>query len=173
MTSARASIARPDNAFHADMAVVRHSPVSGDGTFAAMDIPKGTRILPLTGTVQHRDKVDWNADIGVMQIGDDKFLVADGQADDYINHSCDPNVAFTPDGMGYFALKDIAKGDELFADYATHEYDAGWSVKCLCGSSKCRGQLTGFADLDAATQKRLLPYALPYIRIKFSSADAA
>jgi hypothetical protein len=40
-------------------------------------------------------------------------------------------------------------------------------VLCLCGSTACRGTLTGFADLDAVTQQRLLPHALPYIRVKF------
>lgn len=169
LSSQRRSQAVPVKAegWHLEWVMVRASGMSGQGAFAAADIPAGTKLLPLTGTVMRRDQVDWDADIGVMQIGDDKFLVADGMADDYINHSCDPNVAFTPDGMGYYALCEIASGEEILADYATHEYDAGWSVECLCGSAKCRGALTGFADLDAVTQKRLLPFALPYIRIKF------
>lgn len=154
--------------YRTDLVHVRESSVSGTGAFAAGDVLAGTRLMPLTGTVVRRDQVDMDTiEVGILQIGDDKFLIAAGGPDDYINHSCDPNVAFTPDGMGYYALRDIQAGEEFLIDYATSEYDSGWKVTCLCGSSACRGVVTGFADLDEVTQQRLLPLALPYIRVKF------
>nr|AHF96251.1 histone H3-lysine 9 N-methyltransferase [Epichloe festucae] len=75
----------------------------------------------------------------------------------FINHSCDPNLRiFARVGdhadkhihdLALFAVKDIAKGEELTFDYVdgttddgTEEGDIGIEdmTKCLCGSMKCR-----------------------------------
>ncbi len=35
----------------------------------------------------------------------------------YLNHSNSPNVGWIEEKKGYFALRDIRKGEELFSDY--------------------------------------------------------
>lgn len=79
----------------------------------------------------------------------------------FINHSCDPNLAiFARVGdradkhlhdLALFALRDIAKGEELTFDYvngqgeiesnARDEAMQGEMTKCLCKTDKCRGYL--------------------------------
>lgn len=74
-----------------------------------------------------------------------------------MNHSCNPNCKMLPVshnhadqgvfGMAFFALKDIAPGDELTFDYHPNWKLAGPinvdpdATKCLCGENNCRGQL--------------------------------
>ncbi|ROV89804.1 hypothetical protein VSDG_08580 [Cytospora chrysosperma] len=79
----------------------------------------------------------------------------------FINHSCAPNLRiFARVGdhadkhihdLALFAIRDIAKGEELTFDYvdgqeeiesnARDEKLQGEMTRCLCGSAKCRGYL--------------------------------
>ncbi|KAI1334885.1 SET domain-containing protein [Xylariaceae sp. FL0016] len=79
----------------------------------------------------------------------------------FINHSCDPNLRiFARVGdhadrhlhdLAFFAIKDIAKGEELTFDYVDGFEDLENDTqdpaklkdmtKCLCGSKNCRGYL--------------------------------
>jgi hypothetical protein len=40
------------------------------------------------------------------------------------------------------AMRDIAKGEELFYDYALSESNDFIQLDCLCGSARCRGTLS-------------------------------
>jgi hypothetical protein len=64
--------------------------------------------------------------------------------DHYLNHSCDPNV-WMVDEVTLAARRDIAKGEELTADYALWEEDENYVMRwtCECGSPLCRGRVTG------------------------------
>lgn len=75
----------------------------------------------------------------------------------FINHSCNPNLRiFARVGdhankhihdLALFAVRDIARGEELTFDYVAgvddHEsnHDTTNMAVCLCGSSNCRGYL--------------------------------
>lgn len=126
--------------------------------------------MPMTGVIVHRaDLGDDSYDRAIVQIEEDLFLEAEGGADDYINHSCAPNLAFTEDGSAFYALRDIVIGEELTYDYATSEDDGDWKVDCLCGHAQCRGVITGFPALSVADQLRLYPQARPYLRRKYQN----
>lgn len=149
---------------------VRQSTLEGDGAYARVGIPVGTLVLPLTGHIVHRKDLGEDAyERPILQVAEDLFLEADGEADDYINHSCNPNLAFTKDGLGFYALRPIRQGEELTFDYATSEDDGEWQVKCLCGAKECRGIITGFPSLSEKDQERLYPYCLPYLRAKYKT----
>lgn len=149
------------------MDVRKHS-VSGSGVFAGEAIAAGTLVFPLTGKKVARHEIDASDySLHMLQIDTDMFLLAEGGDDDYVNHSCDPNVCFSKDGLHYMTLRDIRAGEELFFDYSTSENDPHWSMMCLCGSPKCRGAVTGFSRLRAADKARLAPIALPYIRANY------
>lgn len=60
----------------------------------------------------------------------------------YGNHSCDPNLWHT-DAVTVAARRDIATGEELTIDYATHTGIENWTMACRCGSPLCRGTVTG------------------------------
>ena len=60
----------------------------------------------------------------------------------YFNHSCKPNVGFNAND-DYIAIKNIAKGDELFLDYSFLNTNPDYKIKCSCKSKNCRGIITG------------------------------
>jgi uncharacterized protein len=64
--------------------------------------------------------------------------------DHYPNHSCDPNV-WMVDEVTLAARRDIAKDEELTADYALWEEDENTIMQwaCSCRSPLCRGTVTG------------------------------
>lgn len=156
---------KTDDVASTETAEIIRSTVSGTGVIARRDIKKGEIVLPLTGQRLRSDQIDGiNRSQSLLQIDEDLYLMATGTIDDFLNHSCDPNLGFTPDGMNYMALRDIKTGEEMFWDYSTCENDAIWSMDCLCGSAKCRGKVRGYPNLDKETRKRLLPISLPYLR---------
>lgn len=53
----------------------------------------------------------------------------------YMNHSCDPNTRTGENGFDY-AIKDIAKGEEITGDYEAEGTFLGF--ECMCGNKKCR-----------------------------------
>lgn len=96
----------------------------------------------------------------VMQWDDDVFSCAvEGEAglDEpfLVNHSCDPN-AWMAGPHTIRARMDIAPGEEITVDYAMFEADehhvSPW--ECRCGSSLCRGRVTGADWRDPDLRKR-------------------
>src|SRR5688572_157362 len=71
------------------------SGIDGVGLFALEDIPAGAFVLECRGIVLQPHEV--TDDMRVMQIGPDLYLAEDPNdpnGDDFLNHSCDPNVGF-------------------------------------------------------------------------------
>jgi len=64
--------------------------------------------------------------------------------DDFMNHSCDPNI-WMDDEVTLVARRDITAGEELTADYAMWEADLNWILHkpCNCGTALCRQSITG------------------------------
>ena len=57
------------------------------------------------------------------------------------NHSCAPNTAYL--GLNVYALRPIAKGEELTLDYATMMDETLEPFACQCGAPNCRGSVRG------------------------------
>jgi SET domain-containing protein len=59
----------------------------------------------------------------------------------YINHSCSPNtfIRICYGRVEFYALRDIAAGEELTADYGETHHEG--KLPCCCGSPNCRGAL--------------------------------
>ena len=57
----------------------------------------------------------------------------------FINHSCEPNtfIRCTPERAEFYALRDIAPGEELTVDYIESQHDG--RLRCRCGALRCRG----------------------------------
>ena len=81
----------------------------------------------------------------------------------FMNHSCDPNTA-SISGKRY-ALRDIEVGEEITFDYACVGDAANMqvSIKCQCGSSKCRQTIVSNAYEDPKWQQENKDSCSPYI----------
>ncbi|EIM86877.1 uncharacterized protein STEHIDRAFT_131417 [Stereum hirsutum FP-91666 SS1] len=93
----------------------------------------------------------------------------------YVNHSCEPNVAFDLSALNYKewhvrALRDIHKGDTLTFFYPSTEWNMEQPFDCLCGSSTCLRTIKGAAYL---TSEQLLArgHVSPWIMAGVAARD--
>jgi hypothetical protein len=143
---------------------IRDAGRTGRGVFAVHQIPAGTRILALEG--QKFRTADIPPEAFAMQIDADLWLCSTGESlDDCINHSCDPNTGFARQDPVLYALRDIGPAEELTWDYSTSIAEKGWSLRCLCGSARCRRVVLPFGELTSDERERLRPIALRYLQV--------
>ena len=107
---------------------VRTDPVKGRCVVAACDIAKGTRVLadPIVCVPRHESALTDQTVLGryLFEWNDDADLCAVLGLGSLINHGLPENVALASNyaerTMEFFALTDIAAGEELVYDYG-HE----------------------------------------------------
>lgn len=129
---------------------VGDSSIAGKGVFTTESIQLGTVVIVWGGEVYTQDEVDRGVSLGHTHvgIGEDLYLAVPAQdemsLDDYMNHSCDPNL-WLADEVTLVARRDIAANEELTIDYAMELGDERYVMKapCSCGSSVCRTIVTG------------------------------
>ncbi|MEO7426257.1 MAG: SET domain-containing protein-lysine N-methyltransferase [Fibrobacteria bacterium] len=141
------------------------SGIHGLGVFTRAAIAAGTFVIECQGILRHKDEVVEG--MRALQIGPETYLAEDPEnprLDDFINHSCAPNVGFTEGSPKLFALRPIAAGEELFWDYRTSINEPGWAVPCTCGAPACRGKIQSYCDLPESERFRLRGIALQYLR---------
>lgn len=87
-------------------------------------------------------------DLYTIQVGPDLHQAFTDDLDDYINHSCDPNLELVVEGDGpepdrvYFrAIRDIRRGEEVTWDYLTAETELSSPFNCGCDAVNCRGRI--------------------------------
>lgn len=146
---------------------IKSSSQHGKGVFARVSIRAGEEIVTFSGPLLTRTQVrdeDYH-----LQIGGDLYLGASGDADDYVNHSCEPNAGFR-DGLILVARRDIRPDEEITWDYSSAIDEADFAgFACQCGMPGCRREVRSFRHLDRATQEQLRPWLLPYLRAKYFS----
>jgi GNAT superfamily N-acetyltransferase len=135
---------------------------TGFGLRANEPIHAGSFVIEYCGEVIDQDecvrRVRLQEQQGVTMfycIALDRHLYVDathaGNLSRYVNHSCEPNMrcekwrVLGQTRVGFFALKNIAKGTELTIDYQFSTI-AGTGMmtgmqKCSCGAARCRGFL--------------------------------
>lgn len=137
------------------------SKIAGNGFFAIESIQKGEILAIKIGhIVDHRTIVD-NAGVvndSQEQIADNLWLapltVEEEQATMiYVNHSCEPNGGWQGQ-IVFVAVRDIAAGEEITADYATHSDDDLYDFDCNCQTPSCRKHITGKDWQIPALQKK-------------------
>jgi len=131
--------------------------------------------------VEHiwKDHLDWFWH-WAYRCGEDRFLgpitldCPNREATYFQNHSCDPST-WWEDELTLTALRDIEPGEEITFDYATSESDEEelGLLKCLCGSSLCRGQLKGDDYLRPELIARYGYHFQPYLRERIRKLETA
>ena len=149
---------------------VRESKIHGRGLFATADIAKGEVVAVKGGHIVDRETLrrEITPKLGPVeiQIGDDLFIAPVTEEERelsmlYSNHSCDANLGMRGE-ITFLAMRDIRAGEELTHDWCITDND-DYSVKCNCGSSNCRGTLTGKDWQRPELQKRYAGYFSAYL----------
>jgi hypothetical protein len=60
--------------------------------------------------------------------------------DNFINHSCDPNLRYDAAG-NVVAARPIRQGEEVFIDYGCFIVNFDEPFNCSCGAASCRGRI--------------------------------
>lgn len=134
--------------------IMRGNSIAGYGIYASRSIRKGELIFKGEGKSQRIItkrfvEKNWNDDEKLhfrryaYPVSDEVFILWDEDPAEWApqNHCCDPNTAF--DGLNVIALKDIPQGTELTLDYADFLDENMEPFDCQCGSSLCRGKISG------------------------------
>jgi GrpB-like predicted nucleotidyltransferase (UPF0157 family) len=150
---ARGKYEPPADCWLHELIEVRSSPIEGRGLFCRQALPAGTVVARLGGRlVSDRDleRLIFDAERdpdrsyvdSIAVDGNTNLLIPPGEPIHFGNHSCDPTLWH----IGPFTLatrRDIAPGAELTIDYATQTANPRVRFDCRCGSSRCRGTVTG------------------------------
>jgi hypothetical protein len=179
---------------------VAASAIEGDGLYADDDVVAGTVLIRLAGRLVSSGELAGilgSADLGrpergrpdpgrpdagrpdperpapyvdTIAVDEDRHLVlAPGSIVHFGNHSCDPNMWH----VGPFeiaARRDIRAGEELTVDYATHSAAAGFSMRCACGSSLCRGEVSSDDWRRPELQDRYRGHWVPVLADRIQSS---
>ena len=156
---------------------IRESPIHGHGLFAIAPIAKDEIVAVKGGHIINREQLcEIAPKLGPVeiQIGDDLFIAPVTQEEReasmlYSNHSCDANLGVRGE-ITFVALRHIAAGEELTHDWCITD-DDDYSVKCDCGSTKCRSTLTGKDWQRAELQKRYAGYFSAYLAEKIAQMN--
>lgn len=131
------------------------TPGKGWGVRAGADIPEGGFVIEYVGEIideamqeerLEQCKQEGETHYYLMEIDANQIIDARHKSNlaRFINHSCDPNAElqrWSVDGytrIGIFAIRDIAKGEEISYDY---KFFSSELTRCACGTAKCRGYL--------------------------------
>lgn len=133
---------------HCDPAlVVRPVPGVGAGVFTIAAIPAGQVVVAWGGEVVHRDHfltLPVLRQTHSLQIDDDLYLLAtpDLEPADLVNHSCDPSCGLFGATM-LVTRRDLTPGEEITFDYAMTDASDYDEFLCSCGTTSCRGVVSG------------------------------
>jgi hypothetical protein len=73
---------------------------------------------------------------------------------EYMNHSCEPNVAIDTNEFVCIALRDIKVGEQLTFFYPSTEWSMSRVFECQCKSEHCIGTVSGASDLPINVLKK-------------------
>ncbi|MEZ4591094.1 MAG: SET domain-containing protein [Chloroflexota bacterium] len=149
---------------------VRRNPAKGNfGLFARETIAEGELVICWAGyvatTEQFAQLSDFEREHSV-QIEENLYQVPYGQGEDpgdYVNHSCDPNLGLSS-SISLVALRDIQPNQEVCFDYAMTDSTPYDEFACGCGTSHCRGIVTGSDWQLPDLQQRYDGYFSPYLQ---------
>jgi SET domain-containing protein len=129
-----------------DALYVARSRVVGRGLFAGTSIPARAKVGEFEGEViglrEARRRAAGRKIVAIVELERhalDATRMTHGFR--FINHSCEPNTYFrcTPERAEIYALRAIARGEELTVDYGESQHNG--TLPCRCGARHCRGAI--------------------------------
>jgi uncharacterized protein len=159
----------PDStAYLTDKCEVQNRDVTGGKAVFARDvIEQGELVAVWSGRIVGADQLDeLPPDIRrhTVQVEDGLYLASfsPDEPPDFINHSCEPNAGL--DGqVALVALHRIQPGEEVTIDYAMCDGSSYDEFECECGSTLCRGRVTGEDWRNSNLWERYAGHFSPYL----------
>ena len=126
---------------------VRRSPIDGFGVFALEAVPRWHKIGEVRGesitVAEARRRAATLERIMIVEVSAKKAIDLARSTDPmrFTNHSCKANarLCIRQGRVEFYAVRDIAPGEELTVDYGESHHDG--QLRCRCGAAGCRGAL--------------------------------
>lgn len=126
---------------------VAPSAIDGQGVFAAEPVPRRRKIGEIRGesisVAEARMRATRSERIMIVELSDKRAIDFSRSPDPmrYTNHSCAPNarLSIVNGRVEFYALRDIAAGEELTVDYGETHHEG--RLACRCGAPGCVGRL--------------------------------
>jgi uncharacterized protein len=126
---------------------VKPSTIDGHGVFAAEPIGSQRKIGEIRGEAisveEARIRATRHERIMIVELSARRAIDFTRSTDPmrYTNHSCQPNARLSTayGRVEFYALRDIAPGEELTVDYGETHHEG--KLACRCGAPGCRGAL--------------------------------
>jgi len=152
--------------------VQNHDVTGGKAVYARDVIEPGELVAVWSGrlvSAEELDELPKEIRRHTVQVEEGLYLASLSPNDppDFINHSCEPNAGL--DGqVAIVALHRIQPGEEVTIDYAMCDGSPYDEFDCACGSSLCRGRVTGEDWRNPTLWERYAGHFSPYLerRIK-------
>ena len=164
----------PDStAYLTDKCEVQNRDVTGGKAVYARDaLEAGELVAVWSGRIVGADELDElppEIRRHTVQVEERLYLasLSPDEPPDFINHSCEPNAGL--DGqVAIVALHRIQPGEEVTIDYAMCDGSSYDEFECECGSTLCRGRVTGEDWRNPTLWERYAGHFSPYLerRIK-------
>lgn len=123
---------------------VGKSGIDGRGAFALRPLPARKKLGDMTGPIiptrEARRRVASQERIFCVELDERRALDLNDAGDlRFVNHSCAPNayLRISHERVEFYALRDIAVGEEITVDYGETHHDG--KLPCRCGAEACRG----------------------------------
>ena len=165
------------SAYLTDKCEVQNRDVTGGRAVFARDvIEQGELVAVWSGRIVGADELDElppEIRRHTVQVEEALYLasITEAEPPDFINHSCEPNAGL--DGqIAIVALQRIQPGDEVTIDYAMCDGSPYDEFDCACGSSHCRGRVSGNDWRDPSLWKRYAGHFSPYLQRRIAALQA-
>ncbi len=166
-------MSQESTAYLTDKCEVQNRDVTGGKAVYARDaLESGELIAVWSGRIVSAEQLDElppEIRRHTVQVEEGLYLasLSPDEPPDFINHSCEPNAGL--DGqVAIVALHRIQPGEEVTIDYAMCDGSPYDEFECGCGSSSCRGRVTGEDWRNPTLWERYAGHFSPYLerRIK-------
>jgi len=148
---------------------LRETSEKGEGVFATKPFTVGNIVM--IGVI--KDVLNGNHS-HASQIGENEYVLHAGLII-RVNHSCDHNCGIHVNETGahdFVAMKNISVNEEITFDYAMRNYIVDhFPKKCMCGSKRCRGKITGWKDLSLEKKREYKGFVASYL-LKLDANDS-
>ena len=127
------------------MLVIRKSKIEGKGLFTDAPIKARTKVGEYTGerisVREARRRAKTREHVAIVELSEKEAIdesTPGGGPFQFINHSCSPNVfiRIAYNRVEFYALRNIAAGEEMTVDYEVSHHDGG--LPCRCKTEGCR-----------------------------------